>query len=486
MTNNAVRGMLTLDELRQKVEAGEIDTVITAFPDLYGRLMGKRIAADFFLDSVAGGGMHACDYLLTADMEMEPVPGYAYANWEMGYGDFHCIADMRTLRTATWLDRTALVLCDVHDERTHAPVAIAPRNLLKRQVAAATEMGYSVQASAELEYYIFNQTYGEARSQHYQDLQTFGAYIEDYHILQGTREEVLNAAARRHLAGSGIPVETSKGEWGPGQHETNIRYAEVLDMADRHLLYKQIFKELADQLGLAVTFMAKFDAALAGSSCHMHLSLWDKAVERNLFDLAYPPQSPRRRGEAQKPPPDFGGRLEGGKGKLGSDLFRWFLGGWIAHASEMMVFYAPTINSYERYQAGSWAPTALAWSYDNRTAGFRVVGRGQSLRIESRIPGADVNPYLGFAAALASGLDGIRNQIEPPALFEGDVYTAQGLPHVPRTLRDAIAAFESSQFAREVFGAAVVEHYLHFFKTEQSAYDNAVTDWERKRYFEQI
>jgi glutamine synthetase len=463
MTNNAVRGMLTLAELRQKVESGEIDTVITAFPDLYGRLMGKRIAADFFLDSVAAGGMHACDYLLTVDMEMEPVPGYAYANWEMGYGDFHCIADMRTLRVATWLDRTALVFCDIHDERTHDPVAIAPRNLLKRQIAAAADMGYTVQASSELEYYIFEQTYGEARSQHYQDLQTFGAYIEDYHILQGTREEVLNAAARRHLAGSGIPVETSKGEWGPGQHETNIRYAEALDMADRHLLYKQIFKELADQLGLSVTFMAKFDAALAGSSCHMHLSLWDEAVERNLFA-----------GEQSIGPVH------------GSDLFRWFLGGWIAHAPEMMMFYAPTVNSYKRYQAGSWAPTALAWSYDNRTAGFRVVGRGQSLRIESRIPGADVNPYLGFAAALASGLDGIRNQIEPPAMFEGDVYTAQGLPHVPRTLRDAIAAFESSDFARETFGAEVVAHYLHFFKTEQSAYDNAVTDWERKRYFEQI
>ncbi len=425
--------------------------------------MGKRIAADFFLDSVSQGGMHACDYLLTVDMEMEPVPGYAFANWEKGYGDFHCIPDSATLRSATWLDRTAIVLCDVHDERTHEPIAIAPRNLLKRQIEAAAEMGYSAQASSELEYYIIDQTYGEARNQHYQDLKTFGAYIEDYHILQGTREEVLNAAARRHLAGSGIPVETSKGEWGPGQHELNIRYAEVLDMADRHLLYKQIFKELADQLGLSVTFMAKFDAAFAGSSCHMHLSLWDEVVGQNLF------AGDQHIGPVQ-----------------GSDLFRWFLGGWIAHASEMMVFYAPTINSYKRYQAGSWAPTGLAWSYDNRTAGFRVVGHDQSLRIESRIPGADVNPYLGFAAALASGLDGIRNQIEPPPMFEGDVYAAQDLPHVPRTLHDAMTAFESSQFAREAFGDEVVEHYLHFFKTEQSAYDNAVTDWERKRYFEQI
>ncbi len=463
MANSTIRGMLTLPDLRQKVEIGEIDTVIVAFPDLYGRLMGKRIAADFFLDSVAAGGMHACDYLLTVDMEMEPTPGYAYANWEQGYGDFHCIVDLRTLRLASWLDRTAIVFCDVHDERTHEPVPVAPRNILRRQIAAAAEMGYTVQASSELEYYIFKQSYDKARRQHYQNLRPIGAYIEDYHILQGTREEALNAAARRHLAASGIPVETSKGEWGPGQHETNIRYAEALEMADRHLLYKQIFKDLADQLGWAVTFMAKYDAALAGSSCHIHLSLWDEKNERNLFA-----------GEQRIGP------------VLGSDLFRWFLGGWIAHASEMMVFYAPTINSYKRYQAGSWAPTALAWSYDNRTAGFRVVGRGPSLRIESRIAGADVNPYLAFAAALASGLDGIRNQIEPPAMFDGDVYTAQGLPQVPRTLRDAIHAFEASAFARRTLGEAVVEHYLHFFKTEQAAYDNAVTDWERKRYFEQI
>ena len=463
MTNSSIRGMLTLESLRKKVESGEIDTIITAFPDLYGRLMGKRIAADFFVESVAQGGMHACDYLFTVDMGMEPVPGYTFANWEKGYGDFHCVVDMRTLRVASWLDKTALVFCDVQDERTHQPVSIAPRNILRRQIDAAAALGYTAQASTELEYYIFDESYAEARARHYHDLKHFGAYLEDYHILQGTREEVLNGAARRHLAASGIPVETSKGEWGPGQHETNVRYAEILDMADRHILYKQIFKELADQLGLAVTFMAKFDAALAGSSSHMHLSLWDATSSTNLFA-----------GEQQIGP------------VAGSDLFRWFLGGWIAHAPELMPFYAPTVNSYKRYQAGSWAPTALAWSYDNRTAGFRVVGRGPSLRIECRIPGADVNPYLGLAAALASGLDGIRNQIEPPAMFEGDVYAAQDLPHVPRTLRDAIAALEASDFGRRAFGDEVIDHYLHFFRTEQDAYDNAVTDWERKRYFEQI
>lgn len=455
--------MLTLDDLASSVESGEIETVVAVFPDLYGRLMGKRIAGEFFLDHIAARGMHVCDYLFTADMAMEPVPGYTFANWQTGYGDVHLLPDLATLRRATWLEKSALVVCDVLDESSGEPVAIAPRNLLKRQIEAAADLGFLAQGSSELEYYIFDQTYAEARAAHYQNLKTYGAYIEDYHILQGTREEVLNGAARRHLAGSGVPVEFSKGEWGPGQHELNIRYADLLTMADRHLIYKQCFKDLADQLGLAVTFMAKFDESLAGSSCHMHVSLWDAAGEVNLFA-----------GE------DAFGPV------LCSDLFRWFLGGWMAHASEVMVFYAPTVNSYKRYQAGSWAPTGLAWSYDNRTAGFRVVGQGQSLRIESRIPGADVNPYLGFAAILASGLDGIRNQIEPPQVFEGDVYSAASLPRVPHTLRDAIAEFEQSAWARQAFGDDVVEHYLHFFKTEQAAYDNAVTDWERKRYFEQI
>ncbi|HXN07527.1 MAG TPA: glutamine synthetase, partial [Nitrospiria bacterium] len=296
---------------------------------------------------------------------------------------------------------------------------------------------------------------------HFQDLTPVGWYLEDYHILQGTREEGFNAAARRHLKLSGIPVENSKGEWGLGQHELNIRYSEVLEMGDRHAIYKQCLKEVADRMGLSVTFMAKFAANQAGSSSHLHLSLWKK--NENVFP---------------------------GDKKLGrvscSDTFRWFLGGWMAHLPELMVFYAPTINSYKRYQSGSWAPTRLAWSYDNRTGGFRVVGKDQSLRIECRIPGADVNPYLAYAAALASGLDGIKKKIEPPPIFEGDIYAAESLPRVPKTLRDAIALFGESRFAKEALGEEVVEHYLHFYKTEQEAYDKAVTDWERQRYFERI
>jgi glutamine synthetase len=288
-----------------------------------------------------------------------------------------------------------------------------------------------------------------------------GWYIEDYHALQGTREEILNAEVRRHLKQSGVPVETSKGEWGIGQHEINVHYTDILAMADRHCIYKQCIKEVADQLGLSVTFMAKFAQDQAGSSCHIHLSLWRK--NKNIFS---------------------------GKQSLGplsvSDTFRWFLGGWIAHVPETMVFYAPTVNAYKRFKSGSWAPTYLAWAHDNRTAGFRIVGEGQSLRIECRIPGADCNPYLAFAAALASGLDGIQNKTEPPEIFVGDAYSAEALQPLPETLTEAIHLFNTSAFCQEAFGREVIDHYTHFFRCEQKAYDNTVTDWERKRYFEQI
>jgi glutamine synthetase len=377
------------------------------------------------------------------------------------------VPDMATLRVASWMDKSAFIICDSYEEELHSLTTIAPRSILRKQLDAAAATGYRVLGASELEYYLFKETYDTSREKHYVDLKHFGAFIEDYHILQGGREEPINAAARKHLAASGVPVEFSKGEWGPGQHELNIRYAEVLEMADRHTVFKQCFKDLADQLGIAVTFMAKYDAKLAGSSSHIHMSLWDDALQTAIFDgdQAIGP-------EAHHP--------------HASQEFFWFLGGCIAHAHEVMPFLAPTINSYKRYQIGSWAPTALAWSYDNRTAGFRVVGHGKSLRIECRIPGADCNPYLTYAALLASGMDGIKNKIAPPSIFQGDIYSAAGLPHVPRTLRDAIAEMEASRFVREAFGEDVVEHYLHFFKTEQRLYDNAVTTWERARYFEQI
>jgi len=439
-------GMLTREALAREVRAGHIDTVLLGFTDPYGRFVGKRLDAEFFLEQP---DIHACDYLLTVDMEMVPVPGYAFADWEKGYGDVLVTPDWETLRRASWLPKTAMVIGDVREAKTRTLVSVAPRTILRRQIERA---GYRIMAASELEYYLFQNSYRDAAGRQYRGLEPAGWYRQDYHALQGAREESFQAAARRYLRQSGAPVENAKGEWGLGQHELNIRYADALAMADRHVVYKQCLKELADQMGISVTFMAKYAADQAGSSCHIHMSLWNK----------------NRPGFADE------------------KIFRWFLGGWLAHAPEVMVLYAPTVNSYKRYRSGSWAPTRLAWSYDNRTAGFRVVGEGRSLRIECRIPGADCNPYLAHAAAIASGMDGIARKIDPPAAFEGDTYAAQKLPQVPRTLRDALALFENSSFARQAFGVDVVAHYSHFFRTEQEAYDEAVTDWERQRYFERI
>jgi len=454
-------GNLTSGELAAAVEGGAIHTVIVAFSDHYGRLNGKRVDAGFFVEEVAQDGSHGCDYLLTTDMEMEPVPGYAYANWELGYGDFHLVPDLSTLRIADWLATTAIVLCDLHDPRTHDPIEVAPRSILRRQINRLADTGFSAMAASELEYFIFEDSFREASERAYAGLTPVGWYSEDYHLLQGTREEFFNHAARRALTQSGIPVETSKGETGRGQHELNIRYADILAMSDRHSLMKLCMKEIADDLGISVTFMAKPHDDDAGSSCHIHLSLWDDAR------------------------PVFPGEHEIGPIR-GSDEFRWFLGGWMAHLPEVMPFYAPTVNSYKRFVDASWAPTRIAWSYDNRTAGFRVVGSGPSLRIENRVPGSDVNPYLTYAATLAAGLDGITNRIEPPDIFTGDVYAAEHLPDVPRTLGSATDRLEASEWARETFGAAVHDHYVHFFRSEQKAFDTAVTDWERRRYFERI
>ncbi len=456
-----VKGVLDSKTLNKLVEKGKIKTVIVAFTDHYGRLMGKRFDAAFFLESGEKDGTHACNYLLTTDMEMEPVEGYSMANWNQGYGDFHLVPDMKTLRKASWLSKTALVMCDVVDDKNHVLQPEAPRSILTNILDHCQELGFESFAASELEYYLFNQDYRSAHVQQYNDLDPTGYYLEDYHILQGARTEFFHGPARKHLTKSGIPVENSKGEWGLGQHELNIRYAETLEMADRHMIFKQCLKELADQMGISITFMAKFSEKGAGSSCHIHLSLWKDG--KNAFV-----------GDQKLGPIDC------------SDYFRWFLGGWIRYAPEVMPFYAPTINSYKRYVDASWAPTRLAWSYDNRTAGFRVVGSGQSLRIECRIPGADCNPYLAFAAAMASGLQGIKEKEEPPEIFTGDIYEARHLPHVPKTLKEALANFQQSEFARTAFGKDVVEHYAHFYQKEIDAYESSVTDWERMRYFERI
>ena len=456
-------GMLSLDDLARLAASGEVDTVVTGFTDHHGRLCGKRFAAGFFLEHVAVEGTHGCDYLLTTDLEMEPVPGFRFAGWDLGYGDVHLVPDLATLRAADWLDRSALVLCDVHHPSTHDLTSVAPRTVLRGQVARLADQGFTAMAATELEHFLFRTSYRDAARTGHHEIEPAGWYLEDYQLQQGARTEDFHAAVRRHLDASGVPVESSKGEWGLGQHEVNVRYAEVLETADRHTVFKQCLKETADRQGVSVTFMAKPHTDRAGSSCHVHLSLW-------------------RDGENA-----FAGDLDLGVGPArGSKELRWFLGGCLRWVPELVVLLAPTVNSYKRFVDGSWAPTRVAWSYDNRTAGFRVVGDDQSLRIECRIPGADCNPYLALSALVAAGSAGIEQQVEPPPPFVGDAYGAQSLAALPHTLREATDAFATSELAVASLGAEVVEHYTQVFRTEQAAFDAAVTDWERQRYFERI
>jgi glutamine synthetase len=454
--------MLDRRALEREVAEGRIETVVTAFPDLYGRLVGKRIHGPFFVGEVLGHGMHACDYLLACDMEMDPTPGYAFASWETGYGDLHAVPDLATLRRAAWLERTAIVVCDV--ERGGEAVEVAPRTLLRRQLERAARLGLHPQMGSELEFFLFREDYASARAKRWRGLVPGHHYVEDYHVLSGAFAEPVIGAIRRHVDASGIPVEFSKGEWGPGQHEINLRYASALEMADRHVIYKLAAKEIAAAHGWSVTFMAKWQEDLAGSSLHVHLSLAD-AAGAPLFP-----------GEAE---------LAGAPVRA-SDTFRFFLGGLLAHARELAWFFAPNPNSYKRYRRGTFAPTGLAWSYDNRTAGFRVVGEGASLRVECRIPGADANPYLVYAALLAAGLAGVEARREPGPAFRGDAYAAAGLPQVPRSLPEALAELEASDLARKAFGDAVVEHYLHFARSEAAALETRVSDLERARYFERV
>jgi glutamine synthetase len=446
------------EALAAAVGSGEIDTVLVCMVDMQGRLVGKRFHGEFF---VAGGHAetHACDYLLADDIEMEPVPGYRAASWRQGYGDFVLKPDLSTLRRLPWLPGTALVLCDVQDHH-HRDLPHSPRAILKRQVARLAERGMQAMLASELEFYLFDESYEAIRAKRYHEPKTAGDYIEDYHILQTSKEEEVMRAIRLGLSGAGIPVENSKGEWGPGQEEINVRYAEALAMADRHAILKNGIKEIAWSKGKAVTFMAKWRADLAGSSAHIHASLWDAAGKTPLF---HDPQA------------EFGM----------SALMKSFVAGQLRHAREITWFLAPYLNSYKRFMAGTFAPTRAVWSRDNRTAGFRLCGEGsKAIRIECRIGGADLNPYLAFAALIAAGLAGIDEGLELPPPHAGDAYAGRRLPEVPKTLREAIAALERSQMLRAAFGDEVVEHYLHTARWEQSRYDAAVTDWELMRGFE--
>jgi len=442
--------MLSVEELRDDVASGAVDTVIAAFTDMQGRLMGKRLHAKFFLEELdAGHEVEGCNYLLALEMEMDPVPGYALASWERGYGDFGLQPDLDTLRRIPWHEATALVLCDVqwHDG---SPVAPSPRQVLKAQVDRCRALGYEPMFGSELEFFLFRESYEEARAQRYEELTPSVPYILDYNILASGYDEPFMREIRNAMAVAGMRVESSKGEAWPGQHEINFRYADALKAADDHVVYKTGVKALAYQHGCSVTFMAKPDHEGVGSSCHIHSSLWQD-------------------GRAA-----FAGE---------SEVFKQFLAGQIACASELALFFAPAINSYKRYAAGSWAPTTLAWGYDNRTCGFRIVGHGSSLRAETRIPGADANPYLAFAALLASGLYGIEQELELGPAFEGNAYESD-VERFPSTLRDAVGALERSAVARRLLGDEVVDHYLNYGRTEQALFDKVVTSYERERMFE--
>ena len=441
--------MLTIEELREHVERGEIDTVVAAFTDMQGRLLGKREHAEFFLEESAEHGVEGCNYLLALDMEMDPQAGYAMASWEQGYGDFVLTPDLATLRRVPWLEGTALVLCDV-GWADGSPVVASPRQVLRTQVERARALGYKPMMGSELEFYLLKESYEEAHAKHYRDLTPSVPYILDYHILATTFDEPLIRQIRLAMAGAGIQIESSKGEAWPGQQEINLRYADALTMADNHTVYKNGAKEIAHQNGCSITFMAKPDHSWIGSSCHIHSSLWREGA--NAFD-----------GE--------------------SEVFRRYLAGWIACLRELALFLAPTINSYKRFTAGSWAPTTLAWGHDNRTCGFRIVGHGPSQRIETRIPGGDVNPYLAFAALIAAGLYGIEQELELPEPLEGNAYESDA-ERFPHALREAVDALEHGTMVRAALGDEVVDHYLNYGRVEQRLFDEAVTCWERDRLFE--
>jgi len=445
--------------LESLIRKGDVDTVLTVFPDGMGRLMGKRVVGRYFLDRVLEDGVHACIYLFTVDMEMEPLPGFTLTSWERGYGDMKMVPDLGTWRLVPWLPRTALVFCDVYTEEGE-PIEEAPRWVLKRQLERAGKRGLTVKTASELELYLFRESFDEARAKRYHGLTPVSNYLEDYHILQTSKEEPLVRAIRNAMEAARVPVEFSKGEWGRGQEEINLRYAPALEMADRHVLYKHGVKEIAWQQGGSITFMAKYDMGAAGSSFHLHSSVWDRDGKRNLFAT---------RGSRQ-----------------GTPLFQQWLAGQMAMARELAYFYAPTVNAYKRYQAGSFAPTRIAAGWDNRTCGFRLCGEGSGFRVENRIPGADANPYLAFAATIAAGLHGVDKKLKPPRLYEGNAYVDPKLQQVPKTLREALDELDRSKVAREALGETVVKHYLHHGRLEQQAFDQAVTDWELVRLFERI
>jgi glutamine synthetase len=443
---------------------GSIDTVVVAFPDMHGRPVGKRVTSDFFTSHVAEHGIEACDYLLAVDVDMNPLPGYRFTNWDTGYGDFVCRPDYTTARLIPWLEGTALVICDLTDE-DGVPVEVSPRQILRRQLERAAERGLRICSATELEFFLFKDSYEEADAKGWKGLTPHTSTIEDYQLLQTTREEYVLRRIRNEMRAAGVPVEFSKGEAGRGQHEVNVTYDESLVTADRHLVFKNGIKEIAAQEGRATTFMAKWTMGDVGSSCHVHTSLWDLGSGDPLMALGD--------GDSSHP---------SGLSTLG----RRFLAGQLHAARELAWMAAPTVNSYRRYVPGSWAPTAAVYGEDNRTCGFRLVGHGAGRRVESRIPGADVNPYLVLAASIAAGLYGIDHELEPGDPYPRNAYEAADVPRIPSTLVEAIGELRDSAVALEAFGPDVHHHLLNTAEQEWLASNRHVTDWELARNFERI
>ncbi|MGC1486696.1 MAG: glutamine synthetase family protein [Albidovulum sp.] len=451
-------GNLTFDALKKAVASGEIDTVLVAAIDMQGRLMGKRFHAAFFID----GGWeetHCCNYLLAVDMEMTTVPGYKSSNWASGYGDYVMKPDLATLRHVPWLPATALVFCDLLDHHSHKDIPQSPRGILKRQVARARAMGLEPIMATELEFYLFENSYESLRDSNFTGLKPVSGYNEDYHIFQTTKEEDVMRAIRNGLYGAGIPIEGSKGEADAGQEEINYRYSDALDTADNHTIAKHGIKEIAWTKGKSVTFMAKYDHRKAGSSSHVHQSLWTKDGKPAFAD----------KGDAHGM----------------SDLMKHYVAGQLAHARDITAFLAPYVNSYKRFTVGMFAPTKAVWSADNRTAGFRVCGAGtKAVRVECRIPGSDVNPYLACAALLAAGLDGIEQKLPLEPEMKGDMYHAGDVREIPHNLREAAELLKASKMLRAAFGDDVVDHYHHACQWEISETDRVVTDFEIQHLLE--
>jgi glutamine synthetase len=447
---------LTMEALRQRIDAGEIDTVVLAFTDMQGRLQGKRLHGRYFLDHVVGHGTEGCNYLLAVDVDMNTVDGYAMTSWDQGYGDMEFVMDEQTIRLLPWLPATAMIQCDL-EWADHGPVVASPRSILKAQLDRLAERGLVAMAGTELELVIYEDTYEEARLKAYRDLTPANQYNIDYSILGTTRVEPLLRDIRNHMYAAGLDVEGAKGECNFGQHEVGFLFAEALTTADNHAVYKNAAKEIAAQHGKSITFMAKPNQR-EGNSCHIHLSLRGTDGEIVFWDAEKDARTP---------------------------LYDRFIAGVLATAAGFTLFFAPNINSYKRFAAGSFAPTTLGWGLDNRTCAVRLVGRGAGARMENRIPGADTNPYLALAAMIAGGLHGIEEELELEPELTGNAY-ASDKARVPSTMGEARELFHASKVARATLGEEVVDHYTNMADIELAAYNAAVTDWELARGFERL